>query len=236
MKDAKNTVQISYFSDILCVWAYLSQIRVDELKEKFGKKLEIRYHFITLFGCTPARIGKGWQAKGGYDGFCRHILDVCKDYPHVMVNPDVWKTCRPFSSGTGHLFLKAVQNMEDAQTISNKEVSDFKNRTVFEELAWRVRAAFFKDAIDIGRLSNLFKIAEQIRLPIAEIEKQINSGEAMAALCADMELKTANNLEGSPTYLLNRGRQKLYGNVGYRVIEANVLELLERKSNIASWC
>jgi len=36
--------------------------------------------------------------------------------------------------------------------------------------------------------------------------------------------------------LLNEGRQKLYGNVGYRIIEANVQEILHQPGNQASWC
>ena len=51
-----------------------------------------------------------------------------------------------------------------------------------------------------------------------------------------MELREKHKLEGSPTYLLDNGRQKLYGNVGYRVLEANVQELIERPEGIASWC
>ena len=36
--------------------------------------------------------------------------------------------------------------------------------------------------------------------------------------------------------MLNEDRQRLTGNVGYRVIEANVRELLERPSAQHSWC
>jgi len=36
---------------------------------------------------------------------------------------------------------------------------------------------------------------------------------------------------------MNDGRQKIYGNVGYKVMEANVAELLSNpKSGDASWC
>jgi hypothetical protein len=51
-----------------------------------------------------------------------------------------------------------------------------------------------------------------------------------------MELKDKYNLEGSPSYIMDNGRQKLYGNVGYHVIEANVRELLENPGGQASWC
>ncbi len=33
-----------------------------------------------------------------------------------------------------------------------------------------------------------------------------------------------------------QGRQKLYGNLGYRIIEANVQEILSRPEHQASWC
>jgi hypothetical protein len=36
---------------------------------------------------------------------------------------------------------------------------------------------------------------------------------------------------------LNDGRQKLYGNVGFRIIEANIQELLRAPvGDQASWC
>jgi hypothetical protein len=44
-------------------------------------------------------------------------------------------------------------------------------------------------------------------------------------------------VKGSPTMILNQGRQKLFGNVGYRIIEANIQELLrEPNPDQASWC
>ena len=108
-----DSVRISHFSDVLCVWAYVSQIRMDELKAQRGDKVEIGYHFINLFGCTAERIGEGWRDRGGYAGFGDHVLNVCTGFPHVEVDPDVWKACAPASSGMSHLFLKAIQLMEE---------------------------------------------------------------------------------------------------------------------------
>ena len=45
------------------------------------------------------------------------------------------------------------------------------------------------------------------------------------------------NIQGSPSFVLNEGRQKLYGNVGYRILEANIHELLRAQpADQASWC
>ena len=71
---------------------------------------------------------------------------------------------------------------------------------------------------------------------MAAIEQVLNDGTALAALMSDMEKKELLKVEGSPSYVMNDGRQKLYGNIGYRVIEANVTELLEHDENQLSWC
>ena len=36
-----TTVQVSYFSDVLCIWAYAAQARVDAVKEKFGDTVRL---------------------------------------------------------------------------------------------------------------------------------------------------------------------------------------------------
>jgi hypothetical protein len=42
-------------------------------------------------------------------------------------------------------------------------------------------------------------------------------------------------MEASPNFVLNEGRQKLYGNIGFRSIEANIQELLRApRANEAS--
>jgi predicted DsbA family dithiol-disulfide isomerase len=51
-----------------------------------------------------------------------------------------------------------------------------------------------------------------------------------------MQLAKDQDVRSSPTLLFNEGRQRLSGNVGYRIIEANVRELLDRPIVQHSWC
>ena len=228
-------IKLSYFSDVLCFWAYAAQIRLDELEQKFDKKILIKHHFISVFGNTEQRVGVGWKDRGGYAGFAQHVIDAAKAFPHLHVNPEIWKSSRPKTSAMSHCFLKAVQCLEEKGVIS-AAVNASYGKTVFEETLWRVRCAFFEDALDISNILVLKNIAEELQLPMAEIEQVINDGTALAALMSDMEKKELLKLEGSPSYVMNDGRQKLYGNIGYRVIEANVTELLEHDNNQLSWC
>jgi len=220
-------VTLDYFTDVLCIWAYVAQIRLDELHQQFDQDIQVNEHFITLFGNTEKRIGEGWKNKGGFDGFNQHVMHVAEQFPHLKINPEVWKSCRPTSSANSHLYLKSVQLLVNENKISNSN---------FQQFIWNIRSAFFKDAADISDIKILRKLAEEISLPIDLIQDKLDSGSAIAALCADMELREQFKLEGSPTYLLDNGRQKLYGNVGYRILEANFQELLERPEGIASWC
>ncbi len=220
-------VNLDYFTDVLCIWGYVAQIRLDELNQQFADNIEVNEHFITLFGNTEKRIQQGWKEKGGYEGFNRHVLHVASQFPHLTVNPNVWITCRPTSSANSHLYLKALQLLVAEHKVAAAD---------FHSMIWNVRCAFFQDAKDISQMHVLNELAQQLNLPTDAIADKINNGSAIAALCTDMEMREQFKLEGSPTYLLNNGRQKLYGNVGYRVLEANVQELLERPEGIASWC
>jgi len=234
MKSQK--VKLSYFSDILCVWAYTAQARLDELKKQMGDKLEIDYHFIPIFSCTTTRIGDGWKDKGGYSGFSKHTKSIGKKFPHVNIHEKIWTQNIPSSSANAHLFFKAIQLLQTKNTISTKLHKEFDGRSCFEEFVWQVRSNFFENAKNIADQKILFELAEQLDFPISQIEKLIQKGDAMAALFNDIEIKDAHHIEGSPTYLLNEGRQKLYGNVSYNIIAANVQEIIEKPDNQASWC
>ena len=220
---------------MLCVWAYVAQIRIDELIKNYGRKVEVENHFVSIFGSTEKRIVQGWKDKGGFEGFADHVCSVANRFDHIKINPEVWRGCFPKTSLNSHLFVKAVQGLEDNEALSMSEQA-YAGRTVTEELIWRIRCAFFENARDISQISVLFDIAEQLGLPANRINDQIRSGAAMAALYEDFELQLAFHLEGSPSFLMNDGRQKLYGNVGYRVLDANVAELLNNPVSEASWC
>ncbi|MDH5360341.1 MAG: DsbA family protein [Gammaproteobacteria bacterium] len=233
---SSSPMRIQYFTDVLCVWAYLAQIRLDELSKHYGNEIEISYHFIPIFGCTAQRIGEGWKEKGGFEGFSRHTHEVCEAYPYVHLHEDVWKRDAPKTSAACHFFLKSVQLLEDKGLISSESQPQYDGKTIFEEAVWRTRLAFFQDAKDVAQLEVQLQIARSLSLPEETIVAQMHNGEAMAELCRDIELRDEFKVEGSPTYILNEGRQKLYGNVGYRIIEANVQEILKQPGNQTSWC
>jgi predicted DsbA family dithiol-disulfide isomerase len=215
-------ITLAYYSDVLCVWAYIAQARVDEIAHKFPDQVEIEFRFCSIFGDTANKIGTGWQNRGGYAGFGKHVLDSVAAFPHVSVDPEIWQHCHPVSSAPAHLILKAVQHI---------------NHKKCEPVLKAIREAFFKECHDIACWPILLDIVARAGISTDDIQNVVDRGIAHAALEADIREQHALLIQGSPSYVLNDGRQKLYGNVGYSVIEANIKELLRSPdSGLASWC
>ena len=101
---------------------------------------------------------------------------------------------------------------------------------------WNLRLGFFRDLENIADKAVLHRHLEQLNIPVEAVEREIANGNAFAEMALDIEEHKERMIEGSPTFLMNEGRQRLYGNVGYRAIAANVQELLERKLDIPDWC
>ena len=63
------------------------------------------------------------------------------------------------------------------------------------------------------------------------------AGKILLMDAGDYQDADKMRIEGSPSFVLNEGRQKLYGDVGFRIIEANIQELLRAPAgDQASWC
>jgi len=230
-------IAIEYFSDVLCVWAYGAQVRLDQLKQDFGDQVQLTHRFLPLFAATASRLEREWGTRGGPAGYSRHVRQIASAWTHVQIHPQVWMENVPASSMPAHLFLKAIQLLEQRGDLQSDAPSSTSPTGAFEKAAWSVRLAFFKENRDIAQQHVLQEIAQALGLPVRELWTLIESGDAHAALQIDFEARDRYNIPGSPTLVLNEGRQRLYGNVGYRVIEANVHELLrDPRSGEASWC
>lgn len=219
---------VTYFSDALCIWAYVSQVRLDQLAAEYIDRITIEEKFCSVFPDARAKTAATWKDKGGYSAMNQNFQKMTTMFPHISVHEDVWTKVQPRTSSSVHLFLKAIQLLdEDAASTdlnSTKAIRQF-------------RTAFFAEARDVSDWHVQGEIAEELRLDVDAIRDKIHSSEAAAALDADLKLADSLGVKGSPTFVMNDGRQMLFGNVGYKLIEANVEELYrEQSGDAASWC
>ncbi len=232
----KEKIHLQHFSDVLCIWAYISQVRIQELRRCLGEDVSISYHYLALFASARSKIENSWQDKGGFEGFADHLAEVMASFSHVELNADVWRNVQPTSCTTSHLFLKAIDLLQAESDVSWNGQLSSGNISLHEEAVWQIRLAWFKDARRIDQQGVLFEIAEELGLDSKNIAQKLADGSAYAALNEDRLLQDKYAVRGSPTYVLDNGRQVLFGNVGYKVLEANIRELQSRPGDRASWC
>jgi predicted DsbA family dithiol-disulfide isomerase len=228
-----SVVEITYFSDVLCIWAYASQARIDAVRDTFGDAVRMEHRFCSVFADTAGKIASTWKDKGGYAGFNSHLRQIAERFPHIEVHPEIWLKTRPSTSASAHLFMKAVQQWERESTVPGIQSVP----SHFDRVMWTFRCAFFRDSRDIARWDVQCEIAEAVGVDIGAIESLVHSGSAFVRLAADYQDADKMRIEGSPSFVLDEGRQKLYGNIGFRLLEANIQELLRApRSDEASWC
>jgi predicted DsbA family dithiol-disulfide isomerase len=218
----EKPIQIDYFTDVLCVWAWIAQARLDEVHRQWGGHVRVRHRYVDIFGDCFTKIPRQWGKHGGFEKFGEHVASSAARFEHCRVNPAIWTQVRPRSSMQAHLLLKAVASVAGQDAVA--------------ALALRIRRAFFEEATDIGDLDTLLEIAEEQSLDASELRQALRTGSAIAELSTDLRDAAASGVRGSPTWVLNEGRQLLYGNVGYRILSANIEELLKHPGSEASWC
>lgn len=225
--DMTDTIKIDYYSDLLCVWAYIGDARNRELQRQFPNQLKWERHYLPVFGDVKTKMQVQWQDRGGAAGYAAHVNEVIAGFDHVKLHQDCWSIVQPASSAPAHLWLAATRLLEQAGDLpANSE----------EKLAWALRTAFFEDAVDIAQQAELVEVTHKLGFDSAALLGSIANGTAYAALCQDMLKARDDHIRISPSYVFNDGRQRLTGNVGYRIIEANVKELLEKPQDQHSWC
>lgn len=223
-----KTVPIIYFSDLLCVWAYFAQPRIDLVKNSYGDQVRFEPKFCSVFGDTARKITTAWHGKGEYQGFNAHLHHSAKDFPEIALHKELWLTVRPATSNSAHVFVKAVELIE-AEAGCEAGTA--------QATALALRQGFFEHGRDIAHWDVQCDIGRQAGVDVSRVEALFHDGRAFAALASDYQEATAMGVHGSPTFVLNDGRQKLYGNIGFRIIDANIQELLrEPQAGQASWC
>ena len=217
-----STIVIDYYTDVLCVWAWISQPRLEEIHRQWIGKIEIRHRYVDIFGDSHNKITRQWGQENGFEDFYAHVEKSAAPFDEITIHPDVWTKVRPRSSLQAHLLLKAVALVGRQQDV--------------ETMALRIRLAFFEQGQDIGDWSLLWQLAAEEKLVSTQLQTVLHNGSAISALSDDQRRAGELGVKGSPTWVLNSGRQVLYGNVGYRILNANIEELMKHPDMEASWC
>ena len=131
----------------------------------------------------------------------------------------------PSSSWAPAAAIKAVFALEDGR---GEEVGPSYQRAL--------RERFFVGESNIALRSVQLEVAEELGLPREALERRLDDGSALAAVCEDHAEKERLRLQGSPTYVFDGGRAMLYGNFGYGILRSTIEELVRGTGPGGSAC
>lgn len=212
-----SRLSFTYWSDPLCVWAFVAQSKLDALIEAFGDKVDVQHRVVPVFGSVPWRLSQGSWAAGGVEGRVAATRKVASMFGHDSVTGAVWQEDPPASSWAPALAIKAAFGLANDGVIAKEEACAFQ---------WRLRQRFFLDDVNIARRAEQLRVADEADLPVPELERRLDDGTALAALFEDHQARESQMISGSPTYVFDGGRAKLYGNFDGNVLHATVQLLL----------
>ena len=116
-------LRIEYFSDIMCVWAYAGQIRLDELSHQFGARIHVEYRFMNIYGDVPRRIQEhcGGEAEPQL-AYARKMRAVAARFEHTNMHDDAFAKVVPKTANQAHMVLAAVRLLRQPLQVDNERL------------------------------------------------------------------------------------------------------------------
>lgn len=217
MNTDDRRLHFGYWTDPLCIWAYVAQDRLERLFTEFGDALDVDYHVVPVFGSLPWRFSKGPWAAGGVAARVEATRKVAAEHGHPEVSGEVWASATPSSSWAPGAAIKAVFALEARGEAPPGTGARYQ---------WALRQRFFVQNQDVCRRAVQLEVAEALGIPRGAVERGLDDGSALAALWEDHNLRDELKIQGSPTYVFDGGRARLYGNFPWGVLHATVAELV----------
>jgi len=214
-------LKFSYWSDPLCIWALVAQQKLDRVLGELGEHVRVDYRVVPVFGSVPWRFTHGPWAKDGVDGRVLATRQIAEHGGRADVSGECWRRAMPASSWAPAMAIKAAFALDE-------EVGPSYQRAL--------RERFFVGEANIALRAVQLEVAEELALPRGPIERRLDDGSALAAVCEDHAEKERLRIQGSPTYVFDGGRAMLYGNFDYGILRSTVEELVRGAGPGASAC
>ncbi|MCA9530706.1 MAG: DsbA family protein [Myxococcales bacterium] len=223
----QRRVRFEYWTDPMCIWAFVAEPKLTRVLEEVGTHLEVDYRIVPVFGSVTQRLRDGGWAKEGREGRRSATKKVAVEHGHPDVTGDVWVHDTPTSSWAVGAAAKAAFLAEAAGAAPGGAGAAY---------LWALRERFFVHDQNTCRREVQLSVAEQVGIDPEAIERRLDDGSALAALAEDDELRRERRVQGSPSYVFDGGRTVLYGNFAWPILCSTVSELLQGIGIGASPC
>lgn len=218
-------LEFSYWSDPLCIWALVAQKKLERVLADVGEHVRVDYRIVPVFGSVPWRFAEGPWSRDGVDGRVRATRTIAEQGGRKDVTGECWRRAMPASSWAPAAAIKAVFAIEGG-----------RGEEAGPSYQCALRERFFVGESNIALRSVQLEVAEELGVPREAIERRLDDGSAIAAVCEDHAEKERLRLQGSPTYVFDGGRAMLYGNFDYGILRSTIDELVRGAGPGGSAC
>ncbi len=221
-------MEIEYWTDPFCIWAFIAEPCLDRIVENHGDQITLRHRMVPVFGSIVRRFATGAWSEKGPEGRREATARIAATHrPGIEVTGQVWVDDPPASSFGACAAVKAVQLLEQDGEAPEGSAPRY---------LVAMRHGFFVDNVNYARRPAQLALAEEQGLPVDAISARLDDGRALAALYEDHEDRLAAHVVGSPTYLFDGGRTRIYGNFRGEVLDATVRTYLSGPTGGGSAC
>ncbi len=206
---------IDFYSDILCIWGWVGQHHNRQLLKRWDHtQVEWRFRYLELYGDVKARVEKNFRGEEAWDKYASAAERLVSKFEGLSVHPDIWRKTRPTTSMMAHQTIKAVE-----QTHGELAAIEYSNR---------VREAFFAEARDVSQASVLTELLKEQSIAHHDLTTHLQDGSALAKTIAEFRQAENDKIPGSPSWVMDNNRYRLFGNVKPEIIIATVDSLITR--------
>lgn len=223
-----DRIEVTYWSDPLCIWAFVSHHRHEAIRDGYIDRVSIVERVVPVFGSVPRRFRDGSWSASGPAGRAEKTREIAASFGIEDVDGALWVDDPPASSWSPGMAVVAVRAM-----VRDGDGADPGQDSLYH-LA--LRNAAFRENRNTARREVQLEVAESLGLSRAAMERRLDDGTAMAALWEDHRAREAHKVQGSPTYVCDGGREMLYGNVAEAVVRATFDALLDGRKSGGSAC
>jgi predicted DsbA family dithiol-disulfide isomerase len=202
-------VRLLYFTDPICssCWGIEPQLR--KLKQEYGEYFHVEYRMGGLL--------KSWSDYGGNDvsgpGSVAQHWEEASAYYQMPIDGEVWNEDPLHSSFPPAIAFKAAQLQGNYNA---------------ERFLRRIKEMVFIEKVNISKMDNPVKAAENVGLDIVQFQSDVEDG-AKQLFEEDLLMTREWGVRGFPTINFideEDNRFKVYGSKPYHVYEQALLKLV----------
>lgn len=181
MYDQEETLEITFYHDVLCGWSWLADRRLRLLQEEMP--LEIEYRPF------PLRFEEMVPSKQERNAEIRAVRKVAREGDLQGLVPDLWKSSDPPRSS-----LPPLIALEAARIVGGVGGRD--------RLLAAMRRSAFQAGLNVSRDDVLIELAERCRIDVGRFATALNSSGTKRLVTDAWEDASSHGIEATPAIVV----------------------------------